>query len=341
MSQQHEVDQTNAGARRKPRGVFALRPYVVLAVFLAAGVGIIFHTGWGTLSSMGWRAVAWVCPLGALETLLAGGSDVLRTGMALGVTVVLTLVFGKAFCSWVCPVPSVAAFFRPSGKRKTNQDDLSDACLGSEQEKPGDRQSDAAVGAKESEDLHTCKAASSSKAVSSAAKARSGASAALAPIGGKRDGFAVDTRHGVLVGALASIVIFGFPVFCLVCPVGLVFGTVICVWGLLETHVLTWGLVIFPVLLILEVTLLRSWCHRFCPIGALLSLISQFNHTFVPRVKAGSCMREHGVGCTSCVDACPEKLDPHTGHIPECSKCGKCVSACPAHAIEVKLFAKK
>ena len=85
MSQQHEVDQANAGKRRKPRGVFALRPYVVLVVFLAAGVGIIFHTGWGTLSSMGWRAVAWVCPLGALETLLAGGSDALRTGMALGV----------------------------------------------------------------------------------------------------------------------------------------------------------------------------------------------------------------------------------------------------------------
>ena len=31
-------------------------------------------------------------------------------------------------------------------------------------------------------------------------------------------------------------------------------------------------------------------------------------------------------------------LDPHSGRIPECSKCGKCVEACPAKAISIKLL---
>ena len=161
---------------------------------------------------------------------------------------------------------------------------------------------------------------------------------ALAPVGGKRDGVQLDSRHAVLVGTLASAAVFGFPVFCLICPVGLTFATIIGLWNLVQFNEPSWALVIFPIILIAEVTVLRKWCSKICPISALVSLLSNLNVTLRPRVKADACLRSRGVDCHACVDACPEQLDPHSKRIPECSKCGKCVEACPAKAISIKLL---
>lgn len=175
----------------------------------------------------------------------------------------------------------------------------------------------------------------------SACAACAGASAcvkALAPVGGKRDGVRLDSRHAVLVGTLASAAVFGFPVFCLICPVGLTFATIIGLWNLVQFNEPTWSLVVFPIILIAEVTVLRKWCSKICPISALVSLLSNLNVTLRPRVKADACLRSRGVDCHACVDACPEQLDPHSRRIPECSKCGKCVEACPAKAISIKLL---
>ena len=175
----------------------------------------------------------------------------------------------------------------------------------------------------------------------SACAACAGASAcakALAPVGGKRDGVRLDSRHAVLVGTLASAAVFGFPVFCLICPVGLTFATIIGLWNLVQFNEPSWALIIFPIILIAEVTVLRKWCSKICPISALVSLLSNLNITLRPRVKADACLRSCGVDCHACVDVCPEQLDPHSKHIPECSKCGKCVEACPAKAISIKLL---
>lgn len=175
----------------------------------------------------------------------------------------------------------------------------------------------------------------------SACAACAGAAAcakALAPVGGARDGVQLDSRHAVLVGTLASAAVFGFPVFCLICPVGLTFATIIGLWNLVQFNEPSWALIIFPIILIAEVTVLRKWCSKICPISALVSLLSNLNVTLRPRVKADVCLRSRGVDCHACVDACPEQLDPHSGRIPECSKCGKCVEACPAKAISIKLL---
>ena len=160
----------------------------------------------------------------------------------------------------------------------------------------------------------------------------------LAPVGGARDGVQLDTRHAVLAGTLASAAVFGFPVFCLVCPVGLTFATIIGLWHLLQFNEPSWALVVFPIILLLELTVLRKWCSKICPISALTSLIANANVTLRPRVDSQACLREKGVDCHACIDVCPENLDPHTGRIPECSKCGACVEACPAHAIKFKLL---
>uniref|UniRef100_UPI0022E0DCD8 4Fe-4S binding protein n=1 Tax=Eggerthella sinensis TaxID=242230 RepID=UPI0022E0DCD8 len=140
---------------------------------------------------------------------------------------------------------------------------------------------------------------------------------------------ALDSRHIVLGGTLLSAAVFGFPVFCLVCPVGLTFASIIALVQLFGIQTLSWGVVLFPLLLILEVTVLRKWCSRFCPLGALLSLLSLPNRLFRPKVDEGKCLRTKGVDCTVCADLCPEALDPHVdAGLHDCSKCRDCAENC-------------
>ncbi|MFR0707830.1 MAG: hypothetical protein ACLSIH_12425 [Eggerthella lenta] len=87
-------------------------------------------------------------------------------------------------------------------------------------------------------------------------------------MGGGRDGLRLDTRHATLLGALGASAVFGFPVFCLVCPIGLTFATFIGVWHLFQFNETSWGLIIFPAILVLEIAFLRKWCAKICPVSA-------------------------------------------------------------------------
>lgn len=269
------------------------RGLVALIVLLSVVVGLVVHTGTGTPSALGWRDIAAICPVGALE-VLAGAKAFLVHPIALLVAALLIgALVGKAFCAWICPVPHIRDFFRP--KKKEGPEPPAPAS-------PAD-------------------------------------GAALAPVGGERDGRRIDSRHFVLVGAVASSFAFGFPVFCLVCPVGLSFATVIGLWNLFRFNEASWGLIIFPVVILLEVVLFRKWCAKLCPISALLSLVAAHSKTLRPVVETHACLRNKGVDCKTCVSACPEKVDPHTAAIPECSRCGECIEKCPAKAIKLPLVA--
>ncbi len=278
-----------------------IRGWVVFALVVGlTTLSLAFNTGTGTLSALGVGHVAALCPVGALESFLGARQLTLHGVFCLGVTVLVTLAVGKAFCAWACPVPWLRRFFR----------------LGSKQ------------------DCAVADEAPSKPAIANAQHIP------LPPVGGKRDGYRIDGRHVVLGGALASSLAFGFPVFCLVCPVGLSFATLIALWRLVGLNETTWDLVVFSAILLAEVVLLRKWCTRLCPISALLSLISRANRTLRPHV-GEACLRAHGKDCRACVQACPEQLDPHTKRIPECSKCNACAEACPAQAISLKLFGAK
>ncbi|MFR0869847.1 MAG: 4Fe-4S binding protein, partial [Adlercreutzia sp.] len=89
-----------------------------------------------------------------------------------------------------------------------------------------------------------------------------------------------------------------------------------------------------------EIVLLRKWCHRFCPLGALLGLMARLNRTFRPTVAAESCLHCSGASCSRCADVCPEGIDLHhpeaSVSLAECTKCGECRDACPAHAISFR-----
>lgn len=60
----------------------------------------------------------------------------------------------------------------------------------------------------------------------------------------------------------------------------------------------------------------------------------------VARISATACTRQHGSGCTACVDACPQAAltvtDPHgppAVSALSCIGCGVCVPACPTDAV--------
>lgn len=284
----------------KPGRIGKWRGWAAFLFFALVGVGLALHTGTGTYSSFGIDQIAAICPVGALETLVTGQAPTWHLLVGLIIAIVAVLLFGKAFCAWLCPTPWIQKALR---KKKKSAGD-----------------------------------GSGTSACSTAACSSCTGECALAPKGGKRDGLHVDSRHAILGGALISTALFGFPVFCLVCPVGLSIATFIAVWHLFQFNETTWGLVVFPVVVIAEVLLLRGWCRNFCPISALMSLVSAGNKTFRPHVDADKCLRSKGVDCGECVDVCPESLDPHSLKIPECTKCGKCVEHCPEQAISMPLL---
>lgn len=317
------------------------RGWVAFACVAFVLAGMAFRVGIGTPSAFGIQQISAICPLGALETMAGAKSVMLHPLLLFVLVVVLIALVGKAFCAWMCPVPWLQKFFRPK-KRAASAKDAAGREATAQSAAGHDAPAscgDSAVGstqaeAAEPEETHSACAPSACAACAGA----SACAKALAPVGGARDGVRLDSRHAVLVGTLASAAVFGFPVFCLICPVGLTFATIIGLWNLVQFNEPTWALIIFPIILIAEVTVLRKWCSKICPISALVSLLSNLNVTLRPRVKADACLRSRGVDCHACVDACPEQLDPHSRRIPECSKCGKCVEACPAKAIGIKLL---
>ena len=270
--------------------------FLIVAVLLIA-----LFAGWqtGTLCSVGYDAIAYICPIGALETIFGSWAFVPRVLICLAVVVIVALVFGKAFCSWVCPVAPLSDLLRGRKAREKDECERTQAA-----HRVLERWSD-----------------------TNAAQAEK-----HKPIRSRVDG-----RHVVLAGSLASAAVCGFPVFCLVCPIGLTFASAIALYRLIGFNEPAIEVLVCPALLVLELTVFRKWCHRFCPVGALLSLLSRGNRTFKPHVNASMCARHAGSSCAACAQACPEHIDPCADlgdrSLAECTRCGACVNTCPAKAL--------
>ncbi|MDR1082792.1 MAG: 4Fe-4S binding protein [Coriobacteriales bacterium] len=327
-----------------------MRKITITLVFALVAIGLIFHTGTGTLSSLGYEEISTICPLGILEVFLAEKTLLPRALVVLLLIVGITVVLGKVFCSWVCPIPPLRRIFafksRKRIARKTEsvaheiaEEDTVESALANVEpnghveagategalasvEPNGDKDGSAAEGEDTaggtSANAETCTPSTCSSACSSCVKKRA----------------KLDSRHVVLGGALLSTAVFGFPVFCLICPVGLCFATIIAFWRWVGFDELTLSLLVFPAILAIEIFVVRKWCLRFCPLGAVFSLMSLPNRFLRPKVDESVCLRNKGIDCNICVEVCEEKLDPHSkAGMHECSKCGECVSHCPAKAI--------
>lgn len=291
-----------------------LRTITAAVVFVVLCIGLVAGISTGTLSGFGWDTISMLCPLGALSTMIATKTLLPRGVVSLVIAAVVVLIFGRVFCGWVCPVPlfqRIGDFFRSSKKRHEMHAKKNKEAL--------------AIAKNEISCKHDCSSCSSCKT--------------------KRA--ALDSRHYVLGGALLSTAIFGFPVFCLICPIGLTFATVLVVWRLFSMGDMTLSVLVIPALLIVELVFLRKWCTRFCPLSALMNLIGRFSKTTKPVINDSLCLEtSEDTPCSRCATVCEADINlrhPEFGErtLADCTRCRACVDACPSHAISMPFISKK
>lgn len=342
--------------RRRGRSARArVRVGVTLAFVAVIAVGYFLHVGIGNLCGIGFLDVALVCPLGALSAMISARTAIPAALISLVVFAVIVLVVGRAFCGWACPVPLVQravpgvnadkeARERRRRARERRRREREERLAREEAEEAAGAVAPApAKVTVESEGEHhpTPSALSETERQEIRAQLGAGSAAASGPCahGGRRG------KYLVLLAALVSTALFGFPVFCLVCPVGLTFAFVLLVMRLFAFGELTWALVAFPAVVLVEVALLPRWCQSICPLGALHSLVAKGNVTLRPTVNASACLRETGASCHRCAQACPQGIDLHESAkgapLSDCTKCGACTDACPVGAVSFPVLAKR
>ena len=208
------------------------RTAVAAVAFAALAFCLIVGVAAGTWCGFGANDIAVLCPVGALLSMVAAKTLVPRAVISVVVTVALVLLLGRLFCGWACPVTlgrRVKEFFKPVKKRERETEALAQAnqALAAEE----------IAALKEASSGHDCAACGACHAKRNAP---------------------LDSRHAVLGGALLTTAVFGFPVFCLVCPVGLSFAAVALLVSLFGSGDLNWSLLFVPVMLVIELVFLRK-----------------------------------------------------------------------------------
>lgn len=143
----------------------------------------------------------------------------------------------------------------------------------------------------------------------------------------------------LIAGVLLASFIVGFPVFCLFCPIGLVFGFMFAVFRSLTVYQPSWDLIIFPLMLIIELRLFGSWCSRICPLGAAAGLIARISPLRL-RTKANPATCRIDSTCHACSDACSENIAAPSivaGTDESCSLCLECKAGCPHGSLSVAI----
>ena len=296
-----------------------VRLLVMLGIAVVIAVGYFTRVGIGNLSGLGIDVFSVLCPLGYLESLVASKTFVPRALISFVAVVALVVVLGRVFCAWICPMPFLQKAF-PGLKKLEEKRAAKEAAKAAEAEVAGEN------------------AQASAEIVAAEGSAEAPA---------KPNKFKLDSRFGVLLGALGSAAIFGFPVFCLICPVGLAFATVYLVMRLFAFGEVTWTVIVVPTVLLVEVIFFRKWCGKFCPLGAVMSLISGANKTLRPTIDNGKCLQTaKGANCLMCAKVCPQRINirkPEASDVSlnNCTKCRECAEHCPAKAISFPFLPKK
>lgn len=283
------------------------RAITLSLVLIAVLASLAFDVGIGTPSAFGMGQFFLLCPLGAIESLIASKSLIPITLISLAVVLVLSCIFGRAWCAWGCPAPVIRRFFKREPKRDLHAE--GNACA-------------------------TC----SNEACGGGSKA-----CGLKALPAVLRLVARDTRTWALVIVLVVALVAGMPLFCLVCPVGLTFGTVASLWNLIVNKQVTASALVFPAALLVELVLYRKWCMSLCPIAGLLNIFGHAAKTFRPHVEKDSCLRgEEGKHCSVCTAVCPEGIDLHAPdaslQLGECTRCGECIKHCPTNSIRIEVL---
>ncbi|RLF15257.1 MAG: hypothetical protein DRJ66_04695 [Thermoprotei archaeon] len=124
-----------------------------------------------------------------------------------------------------------------------------------------------------------------------------------------------------------------YPVFCLVCPVGIISRLIIwSVSGTINISSVVIGIFMFIIVMVFNVTII-GWCAGVCPLGALQIILSYFK---VLRIR----VKENCIKCKLCSRVCPLGLRIYEGKNVAnmaCMTCLKCVFSCPVKALKLRL----
>ena len=314
------------GGKRTGTRMGTARKLTLAAVFVAVIVSLAFDSGLGTPSSFGIGEFFLLCPLGGLEAMVASKSFIPVSAISMGVVLVLSLVFGRAWCAWGCPAPVIRRFFKRDPKWRGRK--AAAAAQGGADGGPVAGAADAGQPA----------AAGAQPAAAGGCKAACGAWSLV----GALKFLARDSRTWSLLIVLVAVAVAGIPLFCLVCPIGLTYGTVGSLWHLIVDKQMTASVLVFPAALAVELVACRTWCVNLCPVAGLLGIVGQFAHHFRPQVNAETCITRNGTGsCDRCMAVCSERIDLHASDTPvqlgQCTRCGECAKHCPTASIDFKV----
>ena len=288
---------------------------------------------------------AWlVCPVGGLEVLLTAGNapasglqlSWLLLSLASAVLLFFVLIFllGSIFCSWVCPLGTVIDGFDKGVERfmpKTN--------LKREERLKRNREKN------EQKSRFACP---------------------TCPFGKFLANKNVTVANGLLVTALVGSAILRFPLWCSICPIGILSQGMfhLKAWTKMTGKMMPlilefWAIPVIAVLLSLREK--RYWCRKICPLGALVKFGARFNPFLKPTAKVDkpvmkedskTCEDDRCASCSNldscecnqidqktCENVCPQAIGPlRAKGSAECIKCLDCYIECKNDAIEIKRF---
>ena len=238
-------------------------------------------------------------PLAALTAMLAARAWIGRLALAL-VTVGVTLVAGRVWCGWICPLGSLLEWVRFRRTRHLSPrwrtvkyvvlvTIVAAALFGN-------------LTLMLFDPIAVLTRAMSTAVLPALNQAITGAERLLYPIRLFRP--AIDLIERWLRGPVLPVA----PLYFANLAIALLFGGIICLNAVAD----------------------RFWCRYLCPLGGLLALLSKVAP--FRRVVGEQCNR-----CAMCADTCPmDTIEPQRGYESdpgECTVCLDCLSACPRSGI--------
>lgn len=271
-------------------------------------------------------------PFGGLQVLLSGQVEhllLISTIIAILIFVILTVLLGNVFCSWGCPVGTIIDSFDKAIEKyfpnvEAKRNKRSQQRKESKQKEHG-----------------------------------SHLECPLCPLH-KINGV---LSKGIIASALVGSAIFKFPVFCAVCPIGIVSRGMIHFKSMMSiTRIwMVWWLELLAVPVVATLLSLREkryWCKRLCPVGAFLGMVGSLNPFIKPRVNDDRCIMKgcpedckdshldiclfcRSMDAQKCEKVCPVDIDlVNHGSLAKCTKCLECYIVCDYDAISINFFGK-